>query len=66
MPNTDAEFELTLSLVEPPPRDESLEGGRECSAVVRACARMPHCTFAKVNAGRTFGTPLGVGLGLWR
>ena len=24
--------------------------------MVRACARMPHCTFAKVNAGRTFGT----------
>ena len=31
--------------------------------VVSACAAMPHCTFAKINAGRTFGT-LGLGLGL--
>lgn len=31
-------------------------GGRGCAEVVRACARLPHCTFAKVNTGRTFGT----------
>ena len=34
----------------------SCGGRRDCQAVVRACARLPHCTSAKINEGRTFGT----------
>jgi hypothetical protein len=34
----------------------SCGSSRNCAPVVRACARLPHCTFAKVNEGRSFGT----------